>query len=328
MSKYVINCGHCVSGSFDFGASGNGYKEQDLTRVVGNLVMAKLKAQGHTVTNATVDSASSVINALSKICAIEKSANADMFVSIHLNAFNKSASGTEVFTYGAKEIPQARNILNNIVSMGFTNRGIKDGKGLYVVHNTKSTAMLVELCFIDSNDMKMFNAEKMANAIVLGLTGKAVSTKPVATTPKTTFYVRLSFNNTKSEIGHFDDLYKAKEFANNHIGYKVFDSKGKYVYELAGAFRVMKDWNDDSMLACFDNLYKAKDYANLHVGYKVFDPTGKYVYELAVIKPTPVVADDTTYQVVSGSFSNRENADKQVEELKKEGIDSFISIKK
>jgi len=182
--KYVINCGHCTKGSYDFGASGNGLKEQDITRLVGNLVINKLRSQGHVVINATVDSASSVNDALAKICAIEKSANADMFISIHLNAFNKTAHGTEVFTYGAKEVKQARNILNNIVAMGYTNRGLKDGKGLYVIHNTKAISMLVELCFIDSKeDMSKFNAEKMANAIVYGLTGQKVVSAPVATAP-------------------------------------------------------------------------------------------------------------------------------------------------
>jgi len=187
--NFSINCGHTLSG-MDSGAVGNGLKEQNVTRQVGNLVMTKLKAQGHSVTNCTVDSASSVSSALNSICAKSNAVKTDFFVSIHLNAFNSSAHGTEVFTYGAKEVKQARNMLNNIVALGYTNRGLKDGKGLAVLRGTKATAMLIELCFIDSkSDMSKFNADNMANAIVYGLTGQKVvitPTKQTSTTPTTT----------------------------------------------------------------------------------------------------------------------------------------------
>lgn len=166
---YEINCGHCIKG-FDTGAVGCGLKEQDLTRQVGNSVMAKLKAKGHTVINCTVDSANSVPEALNNICSKANAVKADMFVSIHFNASNCQGHGVEVFTYAAKETKQARNILNNIVALGYTNRGIKDGSKLAVIRNTKASAMLVECAFIDNvNDMKLFNAEKMADAIVKGL---------------------------------------------------------------------------------------------------------------------------------------------------------------
>ncbi|GCD11773.1 N-acetylmuramoyl-L-alanine amidase [Clostridium tagluense] len=175
---YEINAGHCLQGN-DSGAEGCGFHEQDLTRLVGNLVISKLIAQGHTVINCTVDSASSVRLSLNTICAKANAVKADVFVSIHLNASDGLGHGTEVFTYGGKEIKQARDILNNIVSMGYTNRGIKDGSHLAVVRGTSCTGFLVELCFIDNvADMRLFNAEKMANAIVLGLTGQASSSIP------------------------------------------------------------------------------------------------------------------------------------------------------
>ena len=166
---FQINCGHCIKG-FDTGAIGNGFKEQNLTRKVGNLVMAKLKYKGHTVINCTVDSAASVAEALNSICYKANMNKADIFVSIHFNASNGAGHGTEVFTFGAKEIKQARNVLNNIVSLGYTNRGIKDGSKLAVIKNTHAKSMLVEVCFIDNKeDMKLFNAEKIADAIVNGL---------------------------------------------------------------------------------------------------------------------------------------------------------------
>jgi len=54
-----------------------------------------------------------------------------------------------VFTYGGKEVPEARAVLNNIVALGFTNRGIKDGSNLYVVKHPSAVSMLIEVCFVD-----------------------------------------------------------------------------------------------------------------------------------------------------------------------------------
>lgn len=64
----------------------------------------------------------------------------------------------------------AQSVLSKIVDLGFRNRGVKN-KGFYVLRNTKAPAILIEGCFIDSQrDMNLFNAEKMATAIVKGLT--------------------------------------------------------------------------------------------------------------------------------------------------------------
>lgn len=43
-------------------------------------------------------------------------------------------------------------------------------------------------------------------------------------------------------------------------------------------------------------------------------------------KPNTTTQQDVKYQVVAGSFSNKENAQKQVETLKAKGVDSFIQV--
>jgi N-acetylmuramoyl-L-alanine amidase len=53
--------------------------------------------------------------------------------------------------------------------LGFRNRGIKDGRNLYVVKNTYAKAILVELFFLDNyTDRKLYlalGADKIATAI-------------------------------------------------------------------------------------------------------------------------------------------------------------------
>ena len=173
--KIAIDFGHGVGS--DRGANGI-IDEETIINSVGLLVISKLKALGHTVIEVRPSSASSVSDSLSQRTNKADNNNVDLYVSIHANA--GGGVGTEVFTYNAKEVPQARAILNNIVALGFTNRGIKDGSNLYVVKNPKATAMLIEVCFVDTqSDVDKYNgigAEKIANAIVNGLVGGTVST--------------------------------------------------------------------------------------------------------------------------------------------------------
>ena len=175
MSKFLIDCGHTLAGG-DTGAIGCGKLEQNLTREVGMKVISKLQALGHTVVNCTVDYASSMSASLAARVNKANNAGGDLYVCIHFNASNGLGHGTEVFTHNGKELTQARNVLNNICALGFTNRGIKSAN-LYVINHTNMDALLVECCFIDNaNDMSKYNAENFANAIVKGLVGTTVNT--------------------------------------------------------------------------------------------------------------------------------------------------------
>lgn len=67
--------------------------------------------------------------------------NADEFFSVHMNAFNGSAHGAEIWLYPetSDQIKrQAWHILNNLEHMGFSNRGVKYSSDL---HDLNATAM-------------------------------------------------------------------------------------------------------------------------------------------------------------------------------------------
>ena len=167
--KINLDMGHTLRGA-DTGAEGYGRKEQDCTREIGYKVKAKLEALGHSVCVCSVDSASTLSESLSARVNKANANGGDLYVSIHLNA--GGGHGTEVYTYQGKELSAARNVLNNICSLGYRNRGIKNAN-FYVINHTKIPAMLIECCFIDSNDdMAIYNAEDIANSIVKGLVGE------------------------------------------------------------------------------------------------------------------------------------------------------------
>ncbi|MBD5643177.1 N-acetylmuramoyl-L-alanine amidase [Clostridium botulinum] len=173
--KIGIDCGHTISGA-DHGAVGI-KAESNLTREVGTRVISKLQALGNTVIKCYKDTCSSLNDSLSYRTNMANNNDVDLYVSIHFNCYNGSVYGTEILTYGGKSFTEASMVLNNICALGYTNRGIKDGSGFYVLKHTKAKAMLIECCFCDnSGDMNRFNAENIANAIVKGLVGTTVTT--------------------------------------------------------------------------------------------------------------------------------------------------------
>lgn len=171
--KIVIDYGHCLSG-YDTGASGNGYREEVCTREIGKKVKAKLEQLGHTVYAVAPDYANSLRESLNTRVNAANSKGAAISVSIHLNA--GGGRGVEIFTKDGQSFSQATNILNNMIALGYVNRGIKDGSELALVGSIWTTSMLVECGFIDTaSDMAIYNPEKIADAIVKGLVGKTIS---------------------------------------------------------------------------------------------------------------------------------------------------------
>lgn len=185
--KIGIDMGHCLTG---FDTSANGViKESDANRAIGKLVISKLKAAAHTVVDCTIDSGCTSLNdSLKKRVNKANSQQLDVFCSIHLNA--GGGNGTETYVaprrYFSKDESYNKNIdiaqrVNDLVadSCKFNNRGVKIEE-FYVITATNALAILIEVCFCDSQeDVAKLNYEKVANAIVEGITGQIVNNQPV-----------------------------------------------------------------------------------------------------------------------------------------------------
>jgi N-acetylmuramoyl-L-alanine amidase len=171
--RFGIDIGHnCPP---DTGVNGIKY-EDNLTLDVGNRVIGKLKDLAYQVIDCKPKKSSSAGDSLRQRCSVANESKVDVFVSIHFNAFNGFANGTEIFAIGDTAKKISKSVLDEITQIGFFNRGIKNGSHLFVLKNLNMPAILVECCFIDSEkDMKLFDSEAIANAIVKGLTGKIPS---------------------------------------------------------------------------------------------------------------------------------------------------------
>lgn len=165
LMKIAINCGHTLVGK---GSGAAGFiNESKENRSVGGLVISMLRDLGHTVIDCTVDKSDKY---LEECVALANKQSVDLAVSIHFNA--GGGTGTETLIYSGSN-PIATRINNEIVKLGFVNRGVKLRPELYWLRKNKARAILVECCFCDSKeDTSRYKTKDMAAAIVRGLTGQ------------------------------------------------------------------------------------------------------------------------------------------------------------
>lgn len=178
MSNMGVNDGHTIKGPGS-GAVGK-LVESVVTREVGNEVRKLFKERGHNAINCTIDYANSSSEALSLIVQQANRHDLDWFVSIHFNA--GGGRGVEIYTYEGRQYKDAVDVCKNISDLGFPNRGVKKGNGLYVIRKTKAKSMLIEVCFVDTADADQYlqiGAKAIAKAIVDGILG--IASTPVAT---------------------------------------------------------------------------------------------------------------------------------------------------
>ena len=157
--KILLICGH---GAGDPGAVGNGYKEADLVREIAPKLKNILSAYAE-VTLFDPD------KNMYKYLKAGNSFNFkefDYVFELHFNAFNKTASGTEILVHSfEKGTSVEEQIVNNISKLGFKNRGVKTRTDLQNMNICKKvhgvSYALLETCFIDNtSDMDLYISKK------------------------------------------------------------------------------------------------------------------------------------------------------------------------
>ncbi|MFL0197020.1 N-acetylmuramoyl-L-alanine amidase [Clostridium sp. WILCCON 0269] len=177
----------------DRGASGY-LNEETVIRQYGPIVVAKLTKLGHTLYDCTPPASPALTLPQSLAYRVNKanSIGSQLHICMHVNAYETDkATGCEVEYASDSGKAYADRIYPEIINaLGVP----KHGEGsvhrpdLYVLKYTKMTAILVEPFFCDTKaDCDKYNAEKLATAIVKGITGIDTSIQTtqtiVATTP-------------------------------------------------------------------------------------------------------------------------------------------------
>lgn len=145
MKTIVIDAGH---GGRDPGATGTKHEKEFALTMALKL---EKRLQGSDVA-AVLTRQKDVYLELSRRAQIANNLKADAFISIHANASNGSASGTETLYTRPDSKPFAEVLQKHLAqATGLRDRGVKE-KNLAVTRETKMPAALIEVGFIDNKD--------------------------------------------------------------------------------------------------------------------------------------------------------------------------------
>ena len=175
-----IDPGH---GGSDSGAIGpTGIMEKSITLRVSRELKRLLEAEGATViltrtgdTEVSTKGANATsVEELEARCEVANRAHADIFLSIHADAFtNREVKGTTAYYYtqGSKQSKLLADCVRTalIDAIGTLDRGTQTSN-FYVVKHTDMPAILVEISFISNPDEeKMMNSEEGIKKIAQGI---------------------------------------------------------------------------------------------------------------------------------------------------------------
>lgn len=183
----VISSGH---GKYVRGASGILDEVDEARKVVGKLA-EELKARGVDVVTFHDDTSKDQSTNLSTIVTAHNRENRQLDVSVHFNAYEQVSKPMGVEVLYVTQGDLASKVSAAIASCGFINRGAKKRTDLYFLNNTDMPAILLEVCFVDSEaDAALYRDEfdDICDCIAdaLGGTGEVETTPPpVETRPPT-----------------------------------------------------------------------------------------------------------------------------------------------
>lgn len=163
MVKYNNSTSHRGHNAIVPGASGCGLKEHEVAQKIHDKFRAATKAVDAT-DNVGRTANDNLYNIVKKMNAVGKS----FHVSHHLNAFNGTANGFEVWYYAGNA--QAKKLAEEICAAvckatGWVNRGAKATTSLYVIRASTGSAILIEWGFVDNQKDMDIMANKMDAAV-------------------------------------------------------------------------------------------------------------------------------------------------------------------
>ena len=174
--RVFINPGHDLERDSGAVNPTSGLRECDVAANIGGLVKGYLEAAGCEVRMLQSDNLAGETPDLPCVVDTANGWPADIVVSLHCNAANGCARGTETLVYAneGESAQLAACIQSQIVdSLGTIDRGVKERPMLIVLNSTDMPAVLVEMAFVDNDEDAQIlteRADEMARAIARGIT--------------------------------------------------------------------------------------------------------------------------------------------------------------
>jgi N-acetylmuramoyl-L-alanine amidase len=234
--KIAIDPGHgqdnATNGLYDSGAvgklDGHKYEEATIALAYALKLRDKLEAGGHEVFMTRDDASDSA--PVGRRAQRAKDAGCEMFISLHLNSFEKtSANGVEVeYRSTTKDMPLADALLAKLLAVTKLGDHHNDQRlDLAVLKFTAGPAVLIELGFItNEKDLRTLLDEKMQGKIVEAI-AEVATRKKVAPTPAKP--VTVASPNKMKATETFAELGKHSEIALGILEYFHQRSNATYV---------------------------------------------------------------------------------------------------
>lgn len=177
--KIALTVGHSKlkNGSYTSadGRKYGGCNEYKWCKAFSKQVANALRKKGHTVKRIVCPERKFTSSTPEKDYKLRiiNNGNYDLVIELHLNASVPEANGVEVLYKSEKGKKYAKNVQDEL-SKVFRDRGIVKRDGLYILNQTKPTAILIETFFCtNKNDYKMAKGitkrRKLAKLIADGI---------------------------------------------------------------------------------------------------------------------------------------------------------------
>lgn len=155
-SRIVISSGH---GKYVRGASGI-IDEVDEARLVVEQLASELRKRGVDVKTFHDDTSRSQNENLHRIVDYHNAQARDLDISVHFNAYEQVSKPMGCEVLYVTQASLAAQLSAAIAEVGFINRGAKKRTDLFFLNNTTMPAVLLEVCFVDSEaDCNVYAAQ-------------------------------------------------------------------------------------------------------------------------------------------------------------------------
>ena len=178
--RVFLNPGHSLGGNPDPGCVNPRcrLRECDLAITYGSLCGKYLEAAGCEVRLLQSHNLAGESPGYPCVCDAANAWAADVFLSIHVNAGGGRGAETYCYNLGGKGERLAHCIQKQLVATlqpidpGYRDRGVMEHPTFCVLRNTNMPAVLVEVGFIDSDDVGVLtlHGDEIARALARGVT--------------------------------------------------------------------------------------------------------------------------------------------------------------
>lgn len=214
--KIALTVGHSKLANGNYTSANGIVNEYEYNKALAPLVAKYLGLAGHSVTVIICPEGKFTASTQERDYKLNVVNNGgyDLVVELHLNAFNKTAKGTEVLYYSTKGKVIAERIQAKLATL-FSNRGTELRDNLYMLTRTNPTAVMIESFFCDNAEdcSKGSDKAKVAKLIAEGIAGTAINEPSPAPVSTKIYRVQVGAFGNKENADRLAAELKSKGYA-------------------------------------------------------------------------------------------------------------------